>query len=85
MVVIVPADQADAVCRAVAEWRGGGDLDLGDGGASGPSDPTAAAARSELAPLAALAQPPGRAWVIGEVVKDPEHPVVIVGREGTEL
>ncbi len=83
MVVIVPADQADAVCRAVAEWRGGGDL--GDGGAPGPSDPTAAAARSELAPLAALAQPPGRAWVIGEVVKDPEHPVVIVGREGTEL
>lgn len=59
MAVVVPQDQADAVCRAVAGWSG---FALGGG------QPAPSAGLAALLPLAHLAEPPRRAWTIGEVV-----------------
>jgi len=79
MILVVPADQADAVCRAVAGWGGAppeGAPEPGPGAGpaapAGPNrpapSPEAARALEEMAPLVALAQPPRKAWVIGEIV-----------------
>lgn len=71
MAIIVPADQADSVCRAVAEHREspeGAEPVAATAIADGLSTSSNAAARAALAPLVALAQPPGQAWPIGVVV-----------------
>ena len=74
MAIIVPSDQADAVCRAVAGWSppvrpkaevSGGDVE------EARSVLEADVARSALDPLVTLARPPRRAWTIGEVVPVP--------------
>jgi len=76
MAVVVPATQADALCRAVA----------------GPAPVTTSVAA--LAPLVALAEPPRRAWPIGEIVSGCRlgdrataagRRVVIVGKDGREF
>jgi phosphoribosylformylglycinamidine cyclo-ligase len=68
MALVVRADQADAVCRAVREW----------GGPSPASD--------ALAPLVALAEPPRRAWPIGEIISAGDaRRVVIAGKDGREF
>ena len=70
MALVVPANQADAVCRAVAEWGG-----------QSPSS-----ASDALAPLVALAEPPRRAWPIGEIISVADaRRVVIAGRDGREF
>jgi len=69
MVVVVPADQADAVCRAVATWES-----------------PALAGPDGLVRLAALAEPPRRAWVIGEVVPAGRSArVLVTDRDGREF
>jgi phosphoribosylformylglycinamidine cyclo-ligase len=99
MVLVVPSDQADAVCRAVAEW--GEEPSQAVVGATAPApavtpSPTGATslASDALAPLVALAEPPRRAWPIGEVVPMARlgstaaaalRRVVIAGKDGQEF
>ena len=76
MALVVPADQADAVCRAVAEWGGLGQAPVAQ----------VSPASDALAPLVALADPPRRAWPIGEIISAGDaRRVVIAGKDGREF
>lgn len=89
MAVVVPAGQADALCRAVAGWGG-----FEPSPPSVSERPGASSDLAALIPLARLAEPPHRAWPVGEVVPLPKlgptataagRRVVIVEKDGREF
>jgi phosphoribosylformylglycinamidine cyclo-ligase len=86
MALVVPADQADAVCRAVGEW-GGQSPSPAVGGPAAPATAGGPPSASDaLAPLVALAEPPRRAWPIGEIISAGDaRRVVIAGKDGREF
>jgi len=86
MALVVPADQADAVCRAVAAW-GGQSPSPAVGGPAAPAPAGGPSPASDaLAPLVALAEPPRRAWPIGEIISAGDaRRVVIAGKDGREF
>jgi phosphoribosylformylglycinamidine cyclo-ligase len=86
MAIVVPAAEADLACRTVAGWTG---LEL-----PSPALPAEASTVAALASLAALAQPPRRAWPIGEIVPAPQlgaaalaagRRVAVLGKDGREI
>jgi len=87
MALVVPADQADAVCRAVREWGGQTPPPAGVGAAASVTPGGPPSASDALGPLVALAEPPRRAWPIGEIISSAgdARRVVIAGKDGREF
>jgi len=86
MALVVPADQADAVCRAVAAWGGQSPSQAVVGAAASVTVGGPPSASDALALLVALAEPPRRAWPIGEIISAGDaRRVVIAGKDGREF